>query len=618
MIARRVLPLGFLVLAVACGGSARSRTPGGFPEVAVVLTGAHEPLPFDPRGGRLSVVTGEIGELLGHPVVLELDAALSPDLRASLEETVIASFEELARELVGLRREDAELFERARRLERIVCRYDAVAKESLGALEGGGKVLVVRAPPDRFPLLERRIVTRVLDDARIAEQEARFGDADPARLDPSEHAPYFAYLTSTRPGVGSLWIAARRARGARDGEALRVERVGRVVTLAERIAVGTSLEKDVRRFLLESASVVGGLQAEPSSRSGAVVSAYVAWLNRRVPSFDDEERLLLHRAVFERRQGICGGDCAPDAVLPGFDRFAFGLGIYDAWAKETPRGSVALPSGARGELYRHVVCPTVRRGEAETEIRYGCSAFFASILRDFALRGRLAETIAKRRDARLLEDALLHAGHGDGAHALALVEALGRDDALFRQGFGVLFHDHARRDDVKRALEEAAPRWWRDAPSRRGLALLVMARRWEGLHVHYGDNQWTRFVAEFGGPIGRDVFAAYLAEGPRAVEMAPKIWPALARTRERDDLVAKNLPVLLDRDREARSSRATPALALLRERLCGEKNAAGLEAVRASLERWGREHPSEAAAVSNARADLTPARCAAPPEASKD
>ncbi|MDF2696123.1 MAG: hypothetical protein K0S65_4506, partial [Labilithrix sp.] len=121
-------------------------------------------------------------------------------------------------------------------------------------------------------------------------------------------------------------------------------------------------------------------------------------------------------------------------------------------------------------------------------------------------------------------------------------------------------------------------------------------------------------VAEFGGPVQRDVFAAYLAEGPSAIEMAPKIWPALAKGTDRDDLVAKSLPILLARDREARSSRTGPVLVLLRQRLCDEKNATGLSTVRASLLRWRAEHDDEtdAAVVSNALADFTLERCAKP------
>lgn len=624
MATSRTLSLGCLLalLSACAGGAEPAKAPAAsFRDVTVVvLEGSDEPLPFDPRGGRLTIVTSEITRLVGHPIVLELDAALSPELRGSLEETVLASFEGIVRELVVLQKQDPTMFAKAREIERVVCAYDAVARDSEGRIEGSGKVLAVRAPPDRFPLLERWVLTQAVYDAFVGDLEARWGEADPTKLAPHEHAPYFGYMTKTRPGAGYLWIAARSKNGAgsRRDDDLRVEHVGRIVKLAGVVDPRTPLARKVRRFLLESAPFLGGFQADPPAAGfhadptllGRVVRSYEAWLGQSRASFDDEEELLFAHAIFEHRSSICGHDCSPDAVFPGFDRLGFGLSIYDAWVKEGAR--LELPTGPRGELYKAVVCPVKRRGEAETEIRYGCSAFFALALRDEAHRARLADTITKRRDTKLLETALLNLGHDGGRQALALVEALS-DEALFRHGVSVLFYDLARRDDVKGALESAAPRWWRDRPSRRGLALLVMARQWEGLDVHYGDHQWTHLVGELGGPIGRDVLASYLSEGPRAVEMAPKIWPVLAKSSDRDDLVAKSLPVLLDRDRDARSSRAGPTLVLLRTRLCGEKNVSGLASVRASIERWARAHPDERASVSNALADFTLARCPAAP-----
>jgi hypothetical protein len=616
--------LGLLTLALAaCGGGDPPKTAqGSIGDVVVVLQGSDEPLPFDPRGGRITAVTQEIARLVGHPVILELDTALSPELKASLEETVLASFETFARELVLLQREDSAMFAQARKIERVVCKYDAVAKESSGVLEDDGRRLAVRAPPDGFPLLERWIVTSAVYDAHVEELEARWGEADPTGLPAREQAAWFDYMTRTRAGAGYLWIANRRKRpGAGSGDDLRVEHVGRIASLARVVEKGSKLEKKVNRFLLENATFLGSFQASPPGMFKAepsivrrVLDAYQAWLDRSVPSFDDEERRALARAVFER-QGVCGHECSPEAVFPRFDRLAFGLSIYDAWVKDG--APIEGPPGPRGELFKSVVCPHKPRGEAETEIRYGCSQFFAATLRDDAERARLADVIAKRRDVRLLEVALLNLPYQGGPQVLALVESL-KEDALARRGLSILFHDLARRDDVKSVLEKAAPRWWRDTPARRGFALLVMARQWEGLDVHYGDNQWTRFVAEFGGPIRSDVLTAYLAEGARAVEMTPKIWPALAKGRDRDELVAKSLALLLERDRVGRTSRARAPMLLLRTRYCSERDEAGFAAVRAAIERWAREHPDDAASVSNARADFTVSRCAKAPEPERD
>ncbi len=580
-----------LVLLAACAGNPPpSASTGGIRDVVVVLKGSSRPLPFDPRGGRLTVVTREVTALVGHPVVFELDTALSPALVASLEETVLASFETLVRELVLLRKEDPESFAHARRIERVVFVYDAVAKGSEATLAEDGTRLVVRSPPDRFPLLEPWVLSSAVQAAAVKDLDARWGEADPARLAPREQRAWFEYMTKTRPGAGYLWIA-NRAKRSGSWEDLRAEHVARIMQL---VPADPSLARKVRRFLVESASYVGDLAHTPhGSPRRRAYDAYVAWLERSLGAFDDDEKLVLERALVEH-----------ETSFPDFDRLAFGLAVFDAWVKE------GAPMPPRSDVQKGVVCGVKRRSVEDAddarEIHYSCSRLFAAVVADEGSRRRLAETIARRRDTKLLEVALFSARRGP--EAISLLDGLG-DEALFRHGFDVLFHDHARRDDVKSALDDAAPRWWRDAPGRRALPLLVIARRTGALHVHYGDNQWTRFVGEYGGPIAPSLLAAFLATGTRAVELAPTMWPALAKGTERDELVARSLPVLLAQDREARTTRTPPVLSLLRRRLCAEKNAAAMARVRSVLERWRGEHPDDAATVANAIQDFTLARC---------
>jgi hypothetical protein len=366
---------------------------------------------------------------------------------------------------------------------------------------------------------------------------------------------------------------------------------------------GSAVEADARKFLLEHATFVG---SSDKPRDPRLVRDYVAWLTPRASRLPDEDRLVIARAVFEHRSGICGNDCAPDAVLPGFDRFAFGMGIVDEWARAGH--PLDGPPGPRTELFKSVVCPAKRSVEASADIRYGCSAFLGRALKEDEERKRLAEAVLQRRDPQLVDAVVLNLGHQGGPSALAFVERLSADDTLFRHGMRVLFDDLARRDDVQSALEPAALRWWRDAPARRGLVVYVLARKHAHLDTHYADNQWARLVPELGGPITRDVFAAYLAEGPRAVELSPTIWPALEKGPHRAALVARSLPLLLARDHEARTTRAPAMLALLRKRLCAERDAAGFAAVRAEIVRWIREHPDDVA-LANAPADLAVDKC---------
>lgn len=596
-----------LVLA-ACGSS--PSTTGSIKDVTVVLKGSSTPLPFDPRGGRITAVTREIAELVGHPIVLELDTALSPELKASLEETVLASFETIARELVRLKRDDPDMFARARRIERVVCTYDAVIRASSGKLEKGGTVLAVRSPPDRWPLLERGIFSDAVYFAHVAELDARWGEADPTKLSPSEQARWLAYMLSTRPGAGNLWVAERAKKG-RSWEGLRAEHLERILRLS---AVATApTDKRVRTFLAGSMAYAGSLKRDKDERvdpalARRVFDAYEAWLVREAPAFDDGERYEVVRAIFEDSAGVCRGHgCPTDALFPRFDIIGFALSIYDAWVRE---GAKLDPGeGQRAEVYQRLLGPTARRGEAETEIHLGKSVFFERAFADETLRSRLADAIRARRDKRLLELALLNLGYKNGPAGVAFAELMARDAELFRHTLSVLFYDHARRDDVRHALEEAAPRWWRDAPDRRGFVLLVVARKHDDLHVHYADNQWTRFAAEYGGPITRDVFEAYLREGPRAIEMAPKLWPALPKGPMKSELIAAALPTLIARDAADRTTRARATLGLLRTRLCADRDAAGMALVRAAVERAARSHPEQQPNLSNALVDLTPARC---------
>lgn len=610
---RRLFAAAVFLLA-GCGSSDPGTT-GSIKDVTVVLKGNRSPLPFNPRGSRITAVSREITELVGHPIVLELDTALSPELVASLEESVLASFETIARELVRMRADDPELFARAKTIARVVCTYDAVIRDAEGKVGADGAVAFVRSPPDRFPLLERGLLTSAVYFSHIAELDARWGAADPTKLTAGEREPWLTYMLQTRPGAGFLWVAARAKKG-RSWEQLRAEHLERILSFAS----VAPADPRARKFLASNAAYVTPLKRSTDERldpgtARRVFDTYEGWLVRTAPSFDDVERQDLLRGAFDEGSACRGNDCPKEALFTRFDLVGFALTIYDDWVREGARLD-PLP-GPRGDVFKQVLGPTAHRGEAETEIHFGKSRFFERALREEAQRKRLAAAILQRRDKRLLELALLNLGYQNGASGVAFAELLAGDAEMLRHALFVLFHDHNRNDSVKDALEEVAPGWWRDRPERRGFTLLVFARKYDHLHVHYGDNQWTRFVAEYGGPIPRDVLAAYLKEGPRAIEMAPKLWPALAKPG-RDELIAESLSVLVARDSQDRTSRTRAMLGLLRTRLCEEKNAGGLAVMRAAIDRAATAHPDQKPALANALEDFQLARCAKPAEERRD
>jgi hypothetical protein len=572
------------VLLVGCGEEPKTPQQGAITDVVVVLKGGSEPLPFDPRGGRLTVVTREIQGLVGHQIVLELDTALSPELKASLEETVLASFETIARELVILQKEDPDMFAAAKKIERVRCHYDAVAKESDGELEDGGRILSVTSPPDRFPLLERGILLDAVYTSHIDALDKRWGELDPSRLSPSQQGAYFTYMMTTRPGAGYLWIAARASNAQHNWDSLRVEHFKRIIRLSNAVDQESALAEKIRHFLAG--------EIDYPMRTPELHHDYATWLGQNISRLNDDDQLKVANAIFMRHNET--------VTLPSFDRFGYGMMLYDRWTQ----GKV------HGDLEKAVVCPKTRRGEAETEIMWSCSGFFEVTLRDPRDRAQLANTIIKRNeDRRLLELTLLNIGHDDGKHAIEFTDLFQSRPALFQQAVRLLVFDNKRRDDVQSALEPAGPRWWRDLPALRGTTLLVFGEKYDHLDAYYGDNQWQRWIAEYGGAVKRDVMQSFLAEGPRAVELVPKMWLAFAKGTERDDTYARALPVLLESDRTQRTSRSTKVLSLLRIRLCNEKNSTGLTTMRSSIERWASEHSDSRAMVSNALADYTLARC---------
>ncbi len=605
---KRILAVAALV--AACGGAepATKAPAAGIRDVVVMRTGASTPLPFDARGGRLTRVTQEVTALLGHPVVLELDTALSPEIASSLEETVLASFEGLAGELAVLRTHAPGVFAEAKKLERVLCTYDAVAKESRAALADGGRVLEVRSPPDRFPLLERGVATEALVTAYEGALDDRFGDADPSRLSTTEAEAWFAYMTKTR-----AWLAARERaageRSARTTDTLRIEHLARIVALGNAIDPRSALGKKVKAHLLRELELADrtprlGRWADHADEatSAKLVKGYDEWLVRTTASFDDEDRLAVYRGLVEKRFQSCG-TCVATPAFPSFDVLAFGLAVHEDWARAG--ATTEPPKTARGELWHQIVCPRLR-GRSPSR---SCGRFFEVALADPGWRAKLANAILDRRDARLLESALTTGTIRSTKPAIALLEAVGGSNpTMFRQATTWLVEDESQ-SGIASALEGMSGAWWREQPSRRGLVLLLQARHWESLGPHYGDSAATRFAAEHGGPASDDVLADFLAFGPRAVELAPAAWKALARTASRDARVAAALPALLERDRAEHTTRATVTLARLRKAFCEEQDAAGFAALRAELTRWAKARPDDAASVSNAIADASLAKC---------
>ena len=76
----------------ACSASKRD-------DVAITFTPAPPDVPFDPHSARLAQATRQLTTALGHPVALQVDAALRTPLRSSLEDELADAVEHLSRDV---------------------------------------------------------------------------------------------------------------------------------------------------------------------------------------------------------------------------------------------------------------------------------------------------------------------------------------------------------------------------------------------------------------------------------------------------------------------------------------------------------------------------------------
>src|SRR5262249_47260168 len=174
-------------------------------------------LPFDPRSARLAQATRELTEVAGHPIEIELDAALLPEWRSSFEEELIGAIENIGRDLLALKEGHPRVFERAAStLHKVACRYRASSERAEAHFVADGGVLTV-AEPAKSTLVPRGLVEGALVEELEAHLDALYRTKGPGDVPPDERAAYFEYVTRTRPGYGNLAESrARKERPPRD------------------------------------------------------------------------------------------------------------------------------------------------------------------------------------------------------------------------------------------------------------------------------------------------------------------------------------------------------------------------------------------------------------------
>jgi hypothetical protein len=156
------------------------------------------------------------------------------------------------------------------------------------------------------------------------------------------------------------------------------------------------------------------------------------------------------------------------------------------------------------------------------------------------------------------------------------------------------------------AILAEANRLWKDAKDKRGSALYVIAWTKRGMDAHYADPFFADFAKRYGESVSAQVFASFLDQSPRAIGLAPLVWPALGKGFSR----AEPLAVRLDRfaaDPVVKGNAGEPqkTLRAVAQRICDEGGAQDLARLHGWIEERVRAHPEEAASFATLRADTT-------------
>jgi len=143
--------------------------------VAVTITPSPDRLPFDPRSARISQAAQEVTTLAGHPMTLDVDAAIVPEFRSSFEEAIGQSFENMARDLVDLRdRSPREFAYGAGVVSVVSLRYDATADGDRWDLDVGARTLFIRGPARRDTLVGRGVLRESIHKAYAQSIAGRY------------------------------------------------------------------------------------------------------------------------------------------------------------------------------------------------------------------------------------------------------------------------------------------------------------------------------------------------------------------------------------------------------------------------------------------------------------
>lgn len=405
-----------LVLVVAFAAIACAGPSTGAPAVRIVFTQTPPELAFDPTDLRLRAAQAQLAELLGHPLAIDIDAALFPQWQGSFQHLLVEAIENVARDARQLREQRPAAFdEQLAKLVKIQCRYVAsrAPHDERSELSADGSTLIVYSTADARDLVPRGIVLGQVTRAYEAQKHAQFGKATPDSVATGELGAYFRDLSS------------RYDRGEKTpAESVRAEAISRIIELEAR--ANGELRDEIRRFLVGTGA---NFFAAAYVHQGAAVRSYpngsrfrnaerdfAKWVNATQKALPADQRLALLKELYPRpfTQNREPGRSFVSFAFPAANRDDILFDVLDEWVAAghpmpsygRPRnGTKATAVGPKPKpLHEWVVCPRPKSPEGPRSLGPHCDdTLYLRAMEEPAVAARLHQTLLTKKDAVLTE-----------------------------------------------------------------------------------------------------------------------------------------------------------------------------------------------------------------------
>ena len=418
--------LALALFATGCGAGSSAETVRIRTEVHIVRGDARERLDVSPAEARMIAAAKSIEQSLGHPLPVDVDAALTPLTGGEVVRQAAASLEALARYFGSYTGKDPPLQAFLRdKLARVRARYDASHETMAASFEDatGTLVFTMREPGQQGWVPGRFEIDTALDDGLARFLALRFERKTPALVDPSDHVAYFRYLSMPRSRPNS------------ESPEARAQRLLAILQLEARIRA-ESLHTEVEKYLVDA--IVWSSNARTEAPIGRQLSAaYVAWIDQRFFEMPSHPRSALFDRLFKRQDRT-------EPILPELDRERLALLFFQRSVPPDEENfgafdqSRCLFQESDKAIHRTRSCASVYPFLTENEER--CRRFAAMLVKT-QRRDYLVAALANGH-VRVLLGVL--ETHGGALYADALRILVDVDHYTFREMTGVL------RDEVTR------------------------------------------------------------------------------------------------------------------------------------------------------------------------